>query len=106
MELRDQDKTYLSTVLNGTDEESVLAAAVEAARFWGIEPDPDADEVEYARAEAEAHALLAAIREGIADGTITVSIREDVVEAASDDARAQRVIAALRGADGHLDTTE
>lgn len=98
MEIREQDKVFLSTILTGADEDAVLECAVEAARFWGLEPDVNADEAEFARAEEEVLSLITTIRAGIQDGTITVSVKESPVEENADvDAQAKRVIEALRG---------
>lgn len=98
MEIREQDKVFLSTILTGTDDDAVLECAVEAARFWGLELDVNADEAEFARAEEEVLSILTAIRAGIQDGTISVSSKESPVEENADvDAQAKRVIEALRG---------
>lgn len=95
MKLRDEDKEFLSTILKGNDEDAILSCAVEAARFWGLDPDPDSDDEEMARVESDVLELIGEIHKGVADGTITVASPKTVSDVVVTDEE-QRVIDAIR----------
>lgn len=74
MEYTSEHKKYLSHILAGTDEPDILDAAVRAANKWGISPqDSEPTDEEWSAAEAGTMEIADVIREGLGDGTITVS---------------------------------
>lgn len=72
MRITEQHKKYLSSILTGTSEDEILATVSTACYVWGLNPDtPEPTDVEWSKAEQEALDVLRAIREGLADGTVT-----------------------------------
>ncbi|TXH10746.1 MAG: hypothetical protein E6R04_04620 [Spirochaetes bacterium] len=72
--ITDAHKTYLSYVLTGTDEEAITNAAISAAYHWGLDPGTeDPTDEELSAAEAATRAVIEVIREGLADGSVSVN---------------------------------
>lgn len=74
MEYTSEHKKYLSHILAGTEESDILDAAVQAANKWGITPqDAEPTDEEWSAAEAGTMEIVTVIREGLDNGTVTVS---------------------------------
>lgn len=77
--ITDAHKLYLSTILTGTDDTSVLSAASRAAHTWGLSPDTaEPTEEQWSAAETATLTIIAAIGEGLEDGTVTVRSEKKV----------------------------
>lgn len=84
--INDDHKRFLSTILDGTDDAAVLAAASQAAHTWGLSPDvEDPTEEQWSAAETDTLTIIEAIVEGLADGTVTVRAPKTVAPAQDDD---------------------
>jgi len=69
----DVHKMFLSTILTGTDDASVLDAASRAAHTWGLSPDvAEPSEEQWSAAENATIAIIEAIVNGLADGSVKV----------------------------------
>lgn len=93
-----QATKYLSRILTGTDEDAIQAAVERASNEWGIFPDPvDGTDADYYRAQCSAVAITAAIRSGLADGTIKArgKSRRAAAGAVVEDAEDLKVLQAL-----------
>lgn len=97
MLITDQHKKYLSSILTGTDEESILDAVAQASYTWGLNPDsPEPTDAEWSESEQEALSVLTAIREGLEDGTISASAPKNSDYAITDsDAEDAKLLDAL-----------
>lgn len=79
MLITDQHKKYLSSILTDDSEDAVMAATLKACYVWGLNPDtPDPTENEWSESEQNAMSILSALREGLADGTVTPSATKPV----------------------------
>lgn len=75
----DAHKKYLSTILEGTDDTSVLEAASRAAHTWGLSPDvAEPTEEQWSAAETATLAIIEAIVGGLADGSVKVRASKKV----------------------------
>lgn len=83
--ITDAHKLYLSTILTGTDDTSVLSAASRAAHTWGLSPDvAEPTEEQWSAAEAATFAIISAIGAGLEDGTVKVRTSKKRVTATPD----------------------
>lgn len=90
----DAHKKYLSTILAGTDDTSVLEAASRAAHTWGLSPDvAEPTEEQWSAAEAATFAIISAIGAGLEDGT--VKVRSEKKVKVSPDQETHDILAAL-----------
>ena len=92
--ITDAHKKYLSTILTGTDDTSVLEAASRAAHAWGLSPDvAEPTEEQWSAAEAATFTIIAAIGAGLEDGT--VKVRKSKRVTATPDPETHNILVAL-----------
>ncbi len=92
--ITDAHKLYLSTILTGTDDTSVLSAASRAAHTWGLSPDTaEPTEEQWSAAETATLTIIAAIGEGLEDGSVKVRASKKVTVAP--DVETHNILAAL-----------
>lgn len=84
--ITDAHKLYLSTILTGTDDTSVLSAASRAAHTWGLSPDTaDPTEEQWSSAETATLTIIEAIVEGLSDGSVKVRASKKVTPTQDDE---------------------
>lgn len=78
MILDEGNKEYISYLLKSTDEDAVLEVVAFLGHRWGLAPYSEAPtDDEWATTESEVYGLMAAIKAGVKDGSITAAAPTD-----------------------------
>jgi hypothetical protein len=84
MDLDAGNKDFISYRLKGTDDDSIMEVVIWLSHRWGLVPESeDPSDEEWAVTTAEVYGLLAAVKAGITDGSITAGGSEVLKAAAN-----------------------